>query len=278
MQASAPETKPRRKVGGTEILASDSPQQYREKLARIAMDEMYQFVAVLDAKGTLLEVNRAALVGGGLKLSDVEGKPFWECFWWGLSKEIQETLKQAIQRASRGEFIRYDVEIYGRASGKETIIIDFSMIPVTDEKGKVVYIVPEGREIIEKKAQERESKVLVVDDNVDAAEVLAEALSFMGHEVRVAHGGPDALTAAQSFPATTVLLDIGLPVMDGYELARLLRQVWADRPVRFVAITGYGQEADKEKAKASGFDVHLVKPVDLDVLTALFEHPSIGAS
>jgi PAS domain S-box-containing protein len=144
------------KVRGTEIVATDTAQQYRQKLARIALDEMYQFVAVLDARGTLLEVNRAALEGGGLKLSDVEGKPFWKCFWWGVSAQTQETLEGAIARCAQGEFIRYDVEVYGRAGGKETIIIDFSMIPVKDEAGEVVFIVPEGRDITEKKAQERE--------------------------------------------------------------------------------------------------------------------------
>jgi PAS domain S-box-containing protein len=143
-------------VRGTQILATDSPQQYRQKLARIALNEMYQFVAVLDARGTLLEVNRAALEGGGLDLSDVEGKPFWECFWWGVSEETKATLKAAVARAAGGEFIRYDVEVYGRAGGRETIIIDFSMIPVRDASGRVRYIVPEGRDITEKKAYERE--------------------------------------------------------------------------------------------------------------------------
>jgi PAS domain S-box-containing protein len=144
------------KVRETEILTTDAPQLYRQKLARVALDEMYQFVAVLDAKGTLLEVNRAALEGAGLQLADVEGKPFWNCFWWAVSKEIQETLRSAVWRASQGEFIRYDVEVYGRAHGKETIIIDFSMIPVKDEAGNVVFIVPEGRDITEKKAYELE--------------------------------------------------------------------------------------------------------------------------
>ena len=128
----------------------------RQKLARIALDEMYQFVAVLDPCGTLLEVNRAALEGAGLKLSDVEGKPFWQCFWWGVSTEIQETLRSAIARAAQGDFIRYDVEIYGKASGNETIIIDFSMIPVKDQAGNVAFIVPEGRDITDKKEYERE--------------------------------------------------------------------------------------------------------------------------
>lgn len=107
------------KVRGAEIPATDTPQQYRQKLARIALDEMYQFVAVLDARGTLLEVNRAALNGAGLKLSDVEGKPFWQCFWWAVSTEIQETLKGAIARAAEGEFIRYDVEIYGGPAARK---------------------------------------------------------------------------------------------------------------------------------------------------------------
>jgi PAS domain S-box-containing protein len=144
------------KVRGTEILATDTPRQYLQKLSRIALDEMYQFVAVLDPKGTLLEVNRAALEGAGLQYSDVRGKPFWDCFWWTVSKESQETLRRAVARASQGEFIRYDVEVYGRAHGKETIIIDFSMIPVKDEAGNVVFIVPEGRDITAKKAYEGE--------------------------------------------------------------------------------------------------------------------------
>jgi signal transduction histidine kinase/DNA-binding response OmpR family regulator len=122
-----------------------------------------------------------------------------------------------------------------------------------------------------------ESRILVVDDNVDAATALADALTLLGHQVLVAHDGPQALAAAEGFRADTALLDIGLPVMDGYELARLLRELWADRPgqagqpIRFVAITGYGQESDKERARAAGFDAHLVKPIDLAVLAALLQ-------
>jgi PAS domain S-box-containing protein len=164
--------------------------QYRQQLARIALDEMYQFVAVLDAHGTLLEVNRAALEGGGLNLSDVEGKPFWECFWWGVSTDIQETLRGAIARAAQGEFIRYDVEVYGRASGKETIIIDFSMIPVKDDSGKVVFIVPEGRDITEKKAHEREIAQKNADLQVlltrirELDEIKTQFFANVSHELR----------------------------------------------------------------------------------------------
>lgn len=78
---------------------------------------MYQFVAVLDARGTLLEVNRAALEGAGLKLSDVEGKPFWQCFWWAVSTEIQENLKAAILRAAQVGVLPRDLALVGLLLG-----------------------------------------------------------------------------------------------------------------------------------------------------------------
>ena len=111
-------------VRGTELLASDTREQYRQKLARITLDSMVQFVGLLDAQGTVIEINQVALDGVGIKLSDVEGKPFWETFWWQVSEEINETLKTSIAQAKTGEFVRWDAEIYGRAGGTETIIID----------------------------------------------------------------------------------------------------------------------------------------------------------
>jgi PAS domain S-box-containing protein len=143
-------------VGGPELLAGDTREQYRQKLARITLDSMVQFVGLLDANGTVLEINQVALDGVGIKLSDVEGKPFWTTFWWQVSDEINQGLRESILRASRGEFVRWDTEIYGRAGGKETIIIDASLMPVKDEQGNVVFITAEGRDITEKKAQERE--------------------------------------------------------------------------------------------------------------------------
>jgi signal transduction histidine kinase/ActR/RegA family two-component response regulator len=114
-------------------------------------------------------------------------------------------------------------------------------------------------------------RVLVVDDNRDAAELLAEALGVAGHDVRVAFDGPGALHLAAAFRPDLGLLDIGLPVMDGYELARRLREAHPD--VGLVAVTGYGQREDVERARRAGFDGHLVKPVELgrlfDVLAAL---------
>jgi PAS domain S-box-containing protein len=143
-------------VRGTQLLSDDTLERHRQKLARITLDSMVQFVGLLDANGTVLEINHVALDAVGINLSDVEGKPFWTTFWWQVSEEINQVLRESILRASQGEFVRWDTEIYGRAAGKETIIIDASLMPVKNEQGNVVFITAEGRDITEKKAHERE--------------------------------------------------------------------------------------------------------------------------
>ena len=105
-------------------------------------------------------------------------------------------------------------------------------------------------------------RVLVVDDNADAAAMLDVLLRSLGHQTCVAHDGVEALKMAADFHPDVVLLDIGLPGADGYEVARGLRALRKDDPLRIVAITGWGQDADRQKSKQAGFDVHLVKPVD----------------
>jgi CheY-like chemotaxis protein len=113
-------------------------------------------------------------------------------------------------------------------------------------------------------------RILVVDDNADAAVALAELLAELGHEVRVAHDGLEALALARAFRPDVCLLDIGLPVMDGYELAQRLRsQAELPEGVRMVAITGYGRDADRRRSKEAGFDAHLVKPVAFNALTCV---------
>jgi hypothetical protein len=112
----------------------------------------------------------------------------------------------------------------------------------------------------------RRRRVLVVDDNVDSATSLMMLLQAMGHEVEGAHDGLEALAAAQRFAPDTVLLDIGLPRLNGYEVARRLRSEAAGRSYLLVALTGWGQEEDRTRAHAAGFDHHLVKPVDLEQL------------
>ena len=88
-------------VRGTGLLASDTREHYRQKLARITLDSMVQFVGLLDANGTVLEINQVALDGVGITLSDVEGKPFWTTFWWQASQEINEALRESIRRVAQ---------------------------------------------------------------------------------------------------------------------------------------------------------------------------------
>jgi CheY-like chemotaxis protein len=111
--------------------------------------------------------------------------------------------------------------------------------------------------------------VLVVDDNTDAAAMLQLLLEGAGHRVRVEHDPVHALTEAIAAPPEVGLIDIGLPQMDGYELVRRLRAVPATAAALYVAVTGYGQEKDRARALAAGFDEHLVKPVDPGRLLAL---------
>ncbi len=112
------------------------------------------------------------------------------------------------------------------------------------------------------------AKILIVDDNQDAAESLSMLLSQLGADVLVAQNGIDALSLAESHRPRLVLLDIGMPVMDGYEVARRLRAAHGDS-MMLAALTGWGQEADRERARKAGFDVHLVKPVEFTAFESL---------
>ncbi|HXS28828.1 MAG TPA: response regulator [Steroidobacteraceae bacterium] len=115
----------------------------------------------------------------------------------------------------------------------------------------------------------RRARILVADDNHDAAQSLALMLSMDGHEVRTAGDGLEALREAEDFHPQLVVLDIGMPKLDGYETARRLRErPWAAH-TRLFALTGWGQEEDRERARRAGFDQHLVKPVDPEALSQL---------
>jgi CheY-like chemotaxis protein len=104
--------------------------------------------------------------------------------------------------------------------------------------------------------------VLVVEDNTDTAAVLAQLLRLLGHHVTLAHDGPTALAAATTTPPDLVLLDIGVPGMDGYAIAARLRATGHARAA-LVALTGYGRDEDLRRSREAGFDHHLVKPVEL---------------
>jgi CheY-like chemotaxis protein len=112
-------------------------------------------------------------------------------------------------------------------------------------------------------------RVLVVDDNRDAANSLGMLLEAMGAQVSVVHSGPDALDAYARFSPALVLLDIGMPGMDGYEVARRIRSSFAEPRAAIVALTGWGQEDDRYRASAAGFDHHLTKPADIEDLQRL---------
>jgi len=110
------------------------------------------------------------------------------------------------------------------------------------------------------------ARILVVDDNADTSRSMARLLKLMGHEVTTAQSGPEAIEAARAHPPEIVLLDIGLPGMDGYEVAKRLRQAASCEHAVIVAVSGYSQEVDRRHSLEAGFDHHLAKPVDLDAL------------
>jgi DNA-binding response OmpR family regulator len=111
-------------------------------------------------------------------------------------------------------------------------------------------------------------RILVVDDNHDSADSMAMLLRIMGHEVRTAHDGLAAIDEAEAFQPSVILLDIGLPKLDGYEVSRLIRNRRGSDVV-LIAMTGWGQEEDKRRSEKAGFDAHMVKPVDFAALEKL---------
>ena len=108
----------------------------------------------------------------------------------------------------------------------------------------------------------------MVDDSVDSAETLGELLRIWGHDVRLAHDGPGAVAAAREYRPDVILLDIGLPGMDGFAVARQLATEGLQSGL-LVALTGYGEQTDRQKTQQAGFHHHLVKPVDPDALQKL---------
>ena len=114
-------------------------------------------------------------------------------------------------------------------------------------------------------------RLLVVDDNRDAAESMSMLLEMWGHDVAFAYDGPSALETAQQWQPEAVFLDIGLPGMDGYEVAARLRELPQAKGAVLIAITGYGQEDDRVRSRQVGIDHHLIKPVAPDALRNLID-------
>jgi CheY-like chemotaxis protein len=119
-------------------------------------------------------------------------------------------------------------------------------------------------------------RILVVDDNRDAADTLAALLRKLGNEIKTANNGPTALEAIQAFSPSVVLLDLGMPGMSGYEVARRARDLPGGQECILVAVTGWGQQDDRRRTKEAGFDHHLVKPVEIAVLQDLISEIQDG--
>jgi signal transduction histidine kinase len=160
---------------------------------------------------------------------------------------------QSLVRAHQGSVT---VESGGRGSGASfTVRLPFAAAPAAVTAADA----PQP-------GAQRGRRVIVVDDNRDAADVLADSLRALGHTVRVAHDGPDALEVLESFTPDVALLDLGLPVMDGFELAARIKAEARFAGVGLFAVTGYGQEADRRRTADAGFSAHLVKPVDVQAV------------
>jgi signal transduction histidine kinase len=149
----------------------------------------------------------------------------------------------------------------GSGKGSEFVV----RLPLTTETCAVGPAGPEGRP----SAALAPRRVLVVDDNRDAAESLGMVLELLGAEAQVVCSGPDALEALGTYQPAVVLLDIGMPGMDGYEVAKRIRERPAFRDVTLVALTGWGQEEDRRRSRTAGFDYHLIKPADVSALKTL---------
>jgi CheY-like chemotaxis protein len=116
-------------------------------------------------------------------------------------------------------------------------------------------------------------RILVVDDNHDSAESLAALLQLDGHETRIAHDGAEAVDAAMQMRPDAILLDIGLPILNGYDACRRIRDARLATDPLIIALTGWSQDSDRQRSSDAGFDAHLVKPVDFAALAALLASP-----
>jgi PAS domain S-box-containing protein len=133
-------------------------------------------------------------------------------------------------------------------------------------------LAPPRSEAVQLPTRRTTTRVIVVDDNRDFAEMLVSSLSSLGYEVTMACDGPSALERLRTFPAEVAVLDLGLPVIDGFELARQIREEFSTRMPRLVAVTGYGQQHDRERTAKLGFVAHLVKPIDMNAVVAAVEN------
>jgi len=161
---------------------------------------------------------------------------------------------------------RVEVRSEGRGNGSEFIV---RLPMLTPDRISAVSSTREPLSLDIEQSNAPKRRIIVVDDNIDAADSLAMILRFMGHEVRTAHDGEAGVALAVEFRPELVLMDIGMPRLNGYEAARRIRaEPWDPQPL-LVALTGWGAEDDRQRTRDAGFDRHLVKPVSMDSLTRM---------
>jgi signal transduction histidine kinase len=181
---------------------------------------------------------------------------------WGLG--IGLTLVRNLVEMHRGTVQAMSA---GPGQGSEFVVRLPLLQESAIEKGRALQSTP----VAASHARPGSRAVLVVEDSTDLAESMALLLGLWGYDVRVAHSGPAALAAVSDHPPDVVLLDIGLPEMNGYQVAEALRQRTETKNVMLVALTGYGQEGDRRRALEAGFNCHLTKPVDPQALREMLD-------
>jgi PAS domain S-box-containing protein len=194
-----------------------------------------------------------------------------------LLSRVFELFVQGYQDADRAEgglgigltLVRSLVQLHGgeveaRSGGVDAGSTFLVRLPAVDQGVEIEP--PPAPRAITSAAPGKRRRVLLVDDNEDARMLLADVLARFGHSVEAAADGPAALAVLEVFKPDVAILDIGLPGMDGYELASRIREMPAHKQLRLLALTGYGQPEDVMHAKNAGFDVHLVKPIDVERL------------
>jgi CheY-like chemotaxis protein len=198
---------------------------------------------------------------------------------WGLFVQSDRTLDRSqgglgigltlVKSLAEMHGGRVGVHSEGLGQGSEFLVAIPLLTPVASQEAETTIVdLPAAKE---RSGSAPVKRVLVVDDNQDAALMLSSWLESRGYDVQVAHNGAQGLVLAIGWQPDVALLDIGMPEMDGYELARQLRKSPAGREMRLIAVTGYGQPADQERALDAGFNFHTVKPVNVEELSKMIE-------